>query len=269
MKYDPVKNRIGRIVSRSVLLRKIFYSLLDILLLRAWHVRKILKRFASENVNARNILDAGSGFGQYAWRIWKINKKWNVLGIEIKEEQVHDCNSFISKTKAAAKVSFMLADLTVYREDNHYDLILSVDVMEHIEDDIAVFENFYTSMRRGGWLVISSPSDRGGSDVHADGDRSFIDEHVRDGYGMDEIRQKLESAGFSKIQASYTYGRPGSLSWMISMKYPVLMLNFSGILAILLPFYYILVMPLVLILNYLDVRLNHDEGTGLLVVAKK
>lgn len=269
MKYDPVKSRIGNIVSRSVWLRKIFYSLLDILLLRTWHVKRTLRQYAAENTGTENILDAGSGFGQYTWRMWKINKSWKILGIDVKEEQIDDCNKFISNTKAAGKVSFRVADLTTYKEDEKYDLVLCVDVMEHIENDRAVFSNFFSSLRSNGWLIISTPSDKGGSDVHEENGHSFIEEHVRDGYGMDDITEKLQSAGFSDIKSGYTYGIPGKISWKISMKYPILMLNTSLILAIILPFYYILALPFMLILNYLDVRLKHGEGSGLLVIAKK
>ncbi len=269
MKYDPVKSRIGKIVNRSVCLRKVFYALLDTLLLRTWHVKRILRKYAGEKSGAANILDAGSGFGQYTWRMWKINKTWNIHGIDIKEEEINNCNKFISKTPAAGNVTFELADLTTYRENEKYDLILSVDVMEHIKDDMTVFRNFYSSLSGNGWLIISTPSDKGGSDVHREDDQSFIEEHVRDGYSREEIRDKLQDAGFSDIKTSYTYGPPGNISWRLSMKCPVLMLNTSIILAVLLPFYYILVMPLALILNYFDVRLKHGEGTGLLVIAKK
>ncbi|MEA1886000.1 MAG: class I SAM-dependent methyltransferase [Bacteroidota bacterium] len=264
-----MKSRIGKIVNRSVWLRKVFYALLDILLLRTWHVKRILRQYSAEHQGAEDLLDAGSGFGQYTWRMWKINKNWNIHGVDIKEEQINDCNKFISRTRAADKVTFRLADLTTCRENEKYDLILSVDVMEHIEDDMTVFSNFYSLLRNKGWLIISTPSDKGGSDVHHEDDHSFIDEHVRDGYGGDEIRGKLQAAGFGDIKTRYTYGPPGNISWKLSMKYPVRMLNTSMILAVFLPFYYILVMPFVLTLNYFDVRLKHSEGTGLLVIAKK
>ncbi|MDT8400838.1 MAG: class I SAM-dependent methyltransferase [Bacteroidales bacterium] len=256
-------------VSRSVWLRKMFYALLDSLLLRTWHVKKAVRQFAAEKPDAENILDAGSGFGQYSWWMAGLNKNWNIVGLDIKEEQINDCNWFISKTRAAGRVSFRLADLTSFAENEKYDLILTVDVMEHIDDDNTVFGNFFSALQNNGWLIISTPSDKGGSDVHNEDDHSFIEEHVRDGYGMEEIREKLQSAGFNSIMSRYTYGTPGKLSWTLSMKYPVIMLNFSLILALILPFYYILVMPLALILNYSDLRLKHREGTGLLLIAKK
>jgi len=103
-------------------------------------------------------------------------------------------------------------DLTKLSEKNCYDLILSVDVMEHIEEDYTVFENFHRSLKENGTLIISTPSDKGGSDVHSEHDDSFIGEHVRDGYSINDITEKLTRAGFRDINASYTYGKPGSVS---------------------------------------------------------
>ncbi len=269
MKYDPVKSRIGRIVNRRKWLRKLFYRLLDILLLRTWHVKRAVKEFADERPGEAEVLDAGSGFGQYSWRMWRMNRQWKVLGLDVKEEQVADCNRFVAGTQAEGKVRFMTGDLTRYSDENRFDMILSVDVMEHIEDDNAVFRNFYLSLLNNGELIISTPSDRGGSDVQHEHEDSFIDEHVRDGYGVVEIEGKLRAAGFRDIRTRYTYGRPGKVSWKISMKWPVLMLNASMLFAVILPFYYILAMPFALVLNMFDVGMRHSEGTGLLVRAKK
>jgi SAM-dependent methyltransferase len=141
--------------------------------------------------------------------------------------------------------------------------------MEHIEEDVAVFQNFYKSLKNNGILLISTPSDKGGSDVHSDQEESFIDEHVRDGYGIKEIIEKLSLSGFSNIEASYTYGKPGNISWRLSMKYPVKMLNTSYLFFLLLPFYYLLFFPVSIILNIFDLFLTHKTGTGLLVTARK
>jgi hypothetical protein len=118
-------------------------------------------------------------------------------------------------------------------------------------------------------LLISTPSDKGGSDVHDDHEVSFIDEHVRDGYSITDITRKLETAGFKSVEAGYTYGKPGSISWRLSMKYPIKMLNASYIFFIILPFYYLMVFPIALILNVADLMIKHETGTGLLVTARK
>ena len=124
-------------------------------------------------------------------------------------------------------------------------------------------------LSRGDHCLISTPSDQGGSDVHSEEEESFIDEHVRDGYGIAEISQKLEKAGFNNIKASYTYGKPGNISWRLSMKYPIRMLNISKLFFIILPFYYLIFFPFAVILNFFDIFLTHKSGTGLLVSASK
>jgi SAM-dependent methyltransferase len=140
-----------------------------------------------------------------------------------------------------------------------------VDVMEHIEDDRTVFKHIYRSLKLGGVLLISTPSDQGGSDVHHEHESSFIDEHVRDGYGVEEIEEKLRAAGFSDIQIRYSYGGPGKISWKLSMKYPILLANVSKIFLLVLPFYYLVVYPFCYLLNMADVRGKHGTGTGLIV----
>jgi hypothetical protein len=116
--------------------------------------------------------------------------------------------------------------------------------------------------------VISTPSDQGGSDVHSGDDTSFIGEHVRDGYGMEEIKEKLHTAGYEDVTVNYTYGAPGSIAWRLSMKYPVIMLSASKLFFIFLPFYYLAVMPFVLALNLADLNVKYEKGTGLLVIAR-
>jgi 2-polyprenyl-3-methyl-5-hydroxy-6-metoxy-1,4-benzoquinol methylase len=268
MHYDPIKKTLGNVVGQSHFARSLFYHLLDLLLLRTWHIKHVLKKWAHNQQPELNVLDAGSGFGQYSFWLARKFKSWQITGVDVKQEQVDDCNAFFSKA-GKHNVKFETGDLTIYKNPGYYNLILSVDVMEHIENDNAVFHNFYESLKPGGMLLISTPSDQGGSDVHDDNQTSFIEEHVRDGYNRLEIQEKLANAGFGRTAANYQYGRPGKISWKLSMKYPIKLLGVSKIFFIILPFYYLLVFPFCLILNYADVRINHKTGTGLIVRAWK
>lgn len=269
MQYDPIKRSLGSVFNRTPFLRKVFYRLLDLLLLRSWHVRKEIRKWNDTSPADARILDAGSGFGQYDYFLSSLNPAWTIKGVDVKDEQVADCNSFF-KAIGRSNISFAIADLTTFTEPSTYDLILSVDVMEHILDDVKVFENFHTSLKSGGMLLVSTPSDQGGSDVHEHGEEeSFIEEHVRDGYNIKEIQDKLKAAGFSRTEARYLYGKPGQLAWRLSMKYPILMLGKSKLFFILLPFYYLFVFPVCLIYNNMDVNRTHETGTGLVVKAWK
>lgn len=272
MKYDPIKRTLGTFFNTNPFFRKLFYRLLDVLLLRTWHIKKEVKSWKKQlHTDDVHILDAGMGFGQYSYFLARQSRTWDIKGVDVKEEQVADCNAFFNQT-GMNHARFAYADLTQLQEkENHYDLVLSVDVMEHILEDEQVFRNFHHTLKPGGMLLISTPSDKGGSDVHEHDEEgsSFIEEHVRDGYNIDDIQRKLKDAGFQKTKAHYSYGRPGKISWRLSMKYPILMLNAGKIFYIILPFYYLIVMPFALILNYLDVRGAHKTGTGLIVKAWK
>ena len=265
MQYDPIKRSLGNVFNRSAGLRKLFYSLLDLLLLRAWHIHKELKSWTHASPQ---ILDAGAGYGQYTYWMWKRFSGCSILAVDVKEEQVADCNKFFQSI-GAEKVKFEVGDLTKFSNPGAYDLVVCVDVMEHILEDELVFRNFHASMKTGAMLIISTPSDQGGSDVHGDDETSFIEEHVRDGYNISDIEAKLRRAGFSKVEARYSYGAPGKIAWRLSMKYPIQMLGVSKLFFILLPFYYLLAYPVSFVLNYFDTNMKHPTGTGLIVKAWK
>ncbi len=270
MQYDPIKRSLGNVFNKTPFLRKLFYQLLDLLMLRAWHVHRELRKWRKSQ-GTRNdikILDAGSGYGQHTYYLTGMNRNWQILAVDVKDEQVDDCNRFF-KQIGRNNVHFEVADLTTFRKDNTYDLALSVDVMEHILEDELVFQNICASLKPGGMLLVSTPSDQGGSDVHDEGEGSFIEEHVRDGYNIKDIEDKMKRAGFSKVEALYSYGTPGKISWRLSMKWPIQLLGVSKAFFILIPFYYLITYPFAYVLNWMDTLSVHKTGTGLIVKAWK
>jgi 2-polyprenyl-3-methyl-5-hydroxy-6-metoxy-1,4-benzoquinol methylase len=94
MKYDPIKKGLGEVFNRSPMLRKLFYSLLDLLLLRAWHIKRELRKARRIIGTEAEVLDAGSGFGQYSWFMSRLSRGWKIKGVDVKQEQIDDCNQF-------------------------------------------------------------------------------------------------------------------------------------------------------------------------------
>jgi SAM-dependent methyltransferase len=266
MEYDPIKRDLGKVFNQSVFLRKLFYRLLDLLLLRAWHIHRELKAWPGFH-DAFTMMDAGSGFGQYSFYIARKNPKCTIDAVDVKEEQIADCNRFFAQC-GLNNVTFSVGDLTKPHAQSRYDLVLCVDVMEHILEDVDVFRNFYAAMKPGAMLLISTPSDQGGSNADEHGE-SFIGEHVRDGYPAGEMKDKLASAGFGRSEVLYAYGTPGKIAWKLSMKYPMQMLNSSKLFFVILPFYYIITYPFSYLLNWVDTYTTHSTGTGLIVKAWK
>lgn len=267
MKYDPVKKVFGDAVSDNSFLRKIFYAVLDLMFLRSWHVRRKVRELYPKGTKM-DIFDAGMGFGQYTYFMAKRFPQSKILAVDVKEEQVEDCRKFFKKN-GYDNVTFEIADLTKISYEEKFDFILCVDVMEHIVEDELVFRNFLNALKKGGKLLVNTPSDLGGSDAHEDDDESFIEEHARVGYSKQDITDKIKRAGMEVYSFSYAYGKFGTISWRFGIKYPILMAGASKFFILLLPLYYLFTLWFVLILMWLDVHTDNKEGTGVLVVAEK
>ena len=271
MQYDPIKDRLGRFFSRHPVLQRLFYGLLNVLFLRAWYVRREVRLLLSAAPSDRplRVLDAGTGFGQYAYFVARTFPSAQVHAVDIKEEYLDRARTFIEETPYSDRVMFAWDDLTDLQAEGPFDLILSVDVMEHIPDDRAVFRNFARVLRPGGHVVINTPSDQGGSDVQGETDEGFIGEHVRDGYNLQELEAKLGEAGLEPVRSLYTYGPYGARAWQWLIKRPMQMLGATWASLIILPLYYLAALPFGLYLNAKDLEHPNATGTGLLVVARK
>jgi 2-polyprenyl-3-methyl-5-hydroxy-6-metoxy-1,4-benzoquinol methylase len=268
MKYDPVKDVIGSVVRKMPWTRPLFYKVLGLMFLREWYVKRELRKQFSGLNNTPRVYDAGSGFGQYSYFIAKNFPKASVRAIDVKVDQIEDCRSFFASQRLS-QCEFAVEDLTTIQHREQFDFILSVDVMEHIPDDLLVLRNFFRALKPGGTLFINTPSNLGGSDAHSSDDPSFVEEHARNGYGAEEIKSKLERAGFMVETIRYTYGPWGDRYWRIALKYPMLLLNANKFFFVVLPLYYLVALPMFLPMMWLDYHTENTTGTGLNVVARK
>ncbi|MBK7632183.1 MAG: class I SAM-dependent methyltransferase [Ignavibacteriales bacterium] len=269
MHYDPIKNIFASIIKKIPVLRILFYKILDLMFLRSWYVRRELKRIRKQFGDKKiSIYDAGSGYGQYSYFMSKYLHPCEIYSIDVKEEWIKDCKDFFA-SQNITNVKFGVEDLTSINHNDKFDLIVSVDVMEHIEDDVKVFNNFYKALKKDGYLLINTPSIYGGSDVHEDEDESFIGEHARVGYSKEDLENKLHPLGFVTNQVKYTYGFWGDKAWRLGIKYPIMLVNASKFLFVLLPFYYLVTFPFTFIMMLIDINSNNKIGAGINLIVKK
>ncbi|RLC49810.1 MAG: hypothetical protein DRH79_08530 [Candidatus Cloacimonadota bacterium] len=259
MHYDIIKDKFARLIEIIPAFRKLFYLLLDLLLLRQWYVKKTIRKFFPKNKPLR-FYDAGAGFGQYSYFILKYFNKAKVHAVDLKTDYM---DSFVQYAKLEGWQDFTAqqADLVDYVPNDKFDLIVAIDILEHIKDDIQVLKNFRQVLDDGGKLIISSPST-------FDESAKFVEEHVRPGYDKDEIISKLENAGFRIVSFDFSYGRLGHLAWLLTMKYPMSLLGISKLFFILLPIYYLVFYPVSALFMCIDVRVKNKTGTGVIVVAE-
>lgn len=268
--YDPVKDRFANIIRNFRFLRTLFYKLLDLFFLRSWYVRDILRKYGSEidREGSWNLLDAGSGFGQYDRFILQEFPNVRVKAIDVKEDYLKDSKQYFREEASRGRIDFQQQDLLQINYDNEFDFSICIDVLEHIDDDRKVMQNIYKALSPGGYFLMHSPSVY--SEEDADGDDSFVDEHARVGYSKKDIREKLKSAGFYVQDVEYTYGSKGHLAWELLIKYPMLWLTKIKLWALpLMAVYYIFTLPVGLVLMALDLRDDNERGTGIYALAKK
>lgn len=269
MLYDPVKDIFASIIRKYPRLRVFFYKILDLMFLRSWYVRRELYNLRNIFNNKEiEIYDAGTGYGQYSYFMSKNLKPGTIYAVDVKEEWIKDCREFF-KSQNISNVSFGIEDLTKIGYENRFDIIVCVDVMEHIEDDVRVFQNFYRALKRGGYLLINTPSIYGGSDVHDESDESFVGEHARVGYSPEDLESKLNPIGFSVYRSRFTYGFWGDKAWRLGIKYPIMLVNISKFFLILLPLYFIVTLPFTFMMMYLDYSIKNKIGSGITYIVKK
>jgi hypothetical protein len=59
------------------------------------------------------------------------------------------------------------------------------------------------------------------------------------------------------------------MAWRVAIKVPMKILNASKLFFVLLPFYYIVALPVALPLMFLDYISDNKTGAGLIVIARK
>jgi SAM-dependent methyltransferase len=148
---------------------------------------------------ARTFLDIGCGEGYIAERLAKMGLTG--LALDASPEAVAIARQRLqSQALAGVKVRHGdLFDVEVPRGEA--DAVLFLEVLEHLEDDMAALERLRQLVRDGGFLVVSVPAHARLWDALDDWAG-----HLRR-YERDELREKLKRSGWEPI-VIYNYGFP-------------------------------------------------------------
>lgn len=254
MQYDPIKDIFHKAIKLYPPFRRLFYKGMDIFLLRQRYVKKEIKSIFEDG----DILyDAGAGFCQYSDYILRKYPKSKVFAVDLKDHYLKEYAQ-----SADDRFYYKPANLETFTPQKKYNMAIAIDILEHIEDDIAVISHIYDALKPGGVLIISSPSD-------LDEAARFTAEHVRPGYNKVELETKLTAAGFSIAKSYFSYGKFGAKSWQLLIRRPLTLFKKSKAYALLLPLYYLIIYPIAELYMQIDLRVNNAQGNGLIVVARK
>jgi 2-polyprenyl-3-methyl-5-hydroxy-6-metoxy-1,4-benzoquinol methylase len=227
--------------------------------IRSRHVLAQVRRHAPAG---GRVLDAGAGGGAYTMAMARRFSHLEIEGVELDPDKVAACEAE-RRAEGLANARFEVGDITRIGRPDRYDLIVSVDVLEHVEDDAAAFRSLLEAMRPGGLLLLHVPRAN---------PRRFLrvfeehhqDDHVREGYEPGQLAEALVAAGFDEVIVDRTFGTSGELAWevmhLVRRGRPSRLWESIGIL----------VSPLLVLLCELDFWLGGGkEGNGLLVRARR
>ena len=97
-----------------------------------------------DNANDKKILEWGVGMGQNIWLFKK------AIGYDISKYAVDFCTTKgVSTTTDISKIP-----------DNHYDVVLSVHMLEHVENPLKTLRVIYSKLQKGGRLILITPIDK-------------------------------------------------------------------------------------------------------------
>ncbi len=138
--------------------------------------------------NTKRFLDFGGGTGFWLEAIARRHPEIKLYGSDLAIESLHNM-----KRRLANKATIFHTDADSLPFEDHFDLIGSFDVVEHIDDDVGVIEKFRPALKDGGGIMLTVPQHMCLWSVLDDKTG-----HKRR-YVGDELAQKVKKAGFDVV----------------------------------------------------------------------
>jgi SAM-dependent methyltransferase len=101
-------------------------------------------------------LDVGCGTGIFSHYL--AGKGWSVTAIDASPEMIEEAKNYDLKRE----IDFQSSTIETFEAvPNSFDLIISLSMLEYIEDDEAAIQKFHQWLKPGGLLVVSLPNKAG------------------------------------------------------------------------------------------------------------
>lgn len=135
-----------------------------------------------------NILDVGCGTGA---NLEMLSQFGNAQGVDVSTEALSFC-----RARGLENVKQGAAEELPY-EDNSFDLVTGLDVVEHLDDDVAGLKEMRRVLRPGGHALLFVPAF-----MFLWGVQDDISHHRRR-YRLGELKRVVQQAGFEVERATY------------------------------------------------------------------
>lgn len=221
-----------------------------------WKVAAYLRQ------GGRRVLDAGCGpEAQLAAMLAARYPTCSFVGWDL------HVNPDIKRILQQPNVSVIESDITQLADRCQYDLVYSVDVLEHIEDFEGTLDRLVGSLRPGGLLFIHVPSldqrlwfgagER--ESLHQFRAHRSGDDHVHEGFSLSQLRQALRQRSMEVVDARPTFGRWVSLAKEVFSRGERRGLKGVGLL----------LLPAVVIGVLMETIVSPSRGNGSMILGRK
>lgn len=163
------------------------------------------------------VLELGSARGLALFWLARHHPSWQLTGIDLEEEWVA-VSERAARRGGYHNLAFRCGPAQELAEKESYDLILCVDVLEHIVDDAGLLRQMKEALKPGGYLVLHVPRRRHEQWRWLRAFREHdIEGHVREEYRDQDLRQLLPAAGYRLVDLRETFGRWGEVAFELNM----------------------------------------------------
>jgi SAM-dependent methyltransferase len=218
--------------------------------IRITTLRARLRQFLPAGADA--VFEAGCGTGAVLAQLRPLFPSAKLSGVDIEPELIE---------RARARIpdgDFRVADLTQLKGAQDQDLVLNVDVIEHIEDYRAALAGMLSCLRPGGILALHTPNETQRRLLPMRLVREHYQyDHVREGFDLENLAKDFQALGTEILHKEHTVGTVGAVAWELDF-----------IARKLRPLNYAL-LPLLKVVARADVGSNHPSGNGVLIIARK
>jgi len=167
-------------------------------------VLRLVDKFCKK-VNPSIILDAGCGTGMI---FSHLEKYGTVVGIDLSKEALKFCRERRLRP-------LIMADMVALPFKNEsFDLIVGLDILEHIEGDSMAIGDFYRALKKDGILIVTVPAH---PFIWSDHDIAL--HHVRR-YTMKQFKQLISLHQWKVLKISYaiSFTFPGVVLYRLIAK---------------------------------------------------
>ena len=156
------------------------------------------------------ILDAGCGAGDYSFYLARRFPDAQILGVDMDPKRV-ERNRITARRLEISNAQFEVADLAVADFPNPFDLILAIDVLEHIESQDEALSRLHSALRPGGIDFFHMPTVRFTPvplSRFLSGFHQWAEtEHVAPPRTAEEVVESMGATGFEVLSHRRTFGR--------------------------------------------------------------